>query len=170
MICPSCKGETRVIDSREARVGDFVGVRRRRECLRCAARYTTYEIPSADIEAAKRSKELAVKFAALATELSAACRSVCDEEAPRPSPASIAAAFRSAREDAEKSAREVADLAGIHTTTVYTLEREGRASNGLLSALAFIYGRTLPDLFAEALKGEAVTVHGDIDQPNGGAT
>ncbi len=39
MNCPACKGETRVIDSREAPAA----VRRRRECLTCARRFTTYE-------------------------------------------------------------------------------------------------------------------------------
>ena len=40
MICPHCsRGESKVIDSRDS--GD--GVRRRRECLACARRFTTYE-------------------------------------------------------------------------------------------------------------------------------
>lgn len=42
MHCPFCRFEdTRVIDSRLAREGDQV--RRRRECLRCEERFTTYE-------------------------------------------------------------------------------------------------------------------------------
>ena len=40
MYCPHCEhNESRVIDSRDS--GD--GVRRRRECLRCGLRHTTYE-------------------------------------------------------------------------------------------------------------------------------
>jgi transcriptional repressor NrdR len=40
LICPTCrKGETRVIDSRD----DESVVRRRRECLSCNRRFTTYE-------------------------------------------------------------------------------------------------------------------------------
>ncbi|MBI2590065.1 transcriptional repressor NrdR [Candidatus Berkelbacteria bacterium] len=40
MVCPACrKGETRVIDSRE----DEQAVRRRRECLACQFRFTTFE-------------------------------------------------------------------------------------------------------------------------------
>jgi transcriptional repressor NrdR len=40
MNCPFClKGSSKVIDTRE--VGD--GIRRRRECLRCRQRFTTYE-------------------------------------------------------------------------------------------------------------------------------
>ncbi|HSI20259.1 MAG TPA: transcriptional regulator NrdR [Verrucomicrobiae bacterium] len=40
MLCPKCKNrDTQVVDSRE--VHD--GVRRRRECLDCKYRYTTYE-------------------------------------------------------------------------------------------------------------------------------
>ena len=43
MHCPFCAAEdTRVIDSRLVAEGDQV--RRRRECLSCAERYTTYEV------------------------------------------------------------------------------------------------------------------------------
>jgi len=42
MICPFCgTNEDKVIDSREAAEG--AAVRRRRECLKCQRRYTTYE-------------------------------------------------------------------------------------------------------------------------------
>ncbi len=42
MKCPYCqKIEDRVIDSREARSGELI--RRRRECLHCGRRFTTYE-------------------------------------------------------------------------------------------------------------------------------
>jgi transcriptional repressor NrdR len=42
MICPFCAHkEDRVIDSRESKEGDVI--RRRRECLKCARRFTTYE-------------------------------------------------------------------------------------------------------------------------------
>jgi transcriptional repressor NrdR len=40
--CPFCAHlDDKVIDSREARVGDLI--RRRRECLKCKRRFTTYE-------------------------------------------------------------------------------------------------------------------------------
>jgi transcriptional repressor NrdR len=40
--CPFCSVmEDKVIDSREGRAGDLI--RRRRECLKCGRRYTTYE-------------------------------------------------------------------------------------------------------------------------------
>ncbi len=40
MICPTCRnGDTRVVDSRD----DESVVRRRRECLTCKHRFTTYE-------------------------------------------------------------------------------------------------------------------------------
>ena len=40
MLCPQCRvGETRVIDSRD----DESAIRRRRECLACKHRFTTYE-------------------------------------------------------------------------------------------------------------------------------
>ncbi len=42
MKCPFCgHTEDRVVDSRVGRDGDFI--RRRRECLKCSRRYTTYE-------------------------------------------------------------------------------------------------------------------------------
>ncbi len=42
MICPFCgHKQDRVIDSRESKEGDVI--RRRRECLRCERRFTTYE-------------------------------------------------------------------------------------------------------------------------------
>lgn len=41
MMCPFCReGETRVVDSRGSQ--EFV-IRRRRECLACSRRFTTYE-------------------------------------------------------------------------------------------------------------------------------
>lgn len=42
MICPFCGfRQDRVVDSRESREGDLI--RRRRQCLRCERRFTTYE-------------------------------------------------------------------------------------------------------------------------------
>jgi transcriptional repressor NrdR len=42
MLCPYCEhGNDRVVDSREARDGR--AIRRRRECLSCKRRFTTYE-------------------------------------------------------------------------------------------------------------------------------
>jgi transcriptional repressor NrdR len=42
MLCPFCGfREDKVIDSRESREGD--SIRRRRQCLSCERRYTTYE-------------------------------------------------------------------------------------------------------------------------------
>lgn len=42
MKCPKCKGKnTRVLDSRETNGGN--AIRRRRECIKCKHRYTTFE-------------------------------------------------------------------------------------------------------------------------------
>lgn len=42
MKCPFCLfADDKVIDSREAKTGDLI--RRRRECLKCGRRFTTYE-------------------------------------------------------------------------------------------------------------------------------
>lgn len=43
-LCPKCSGPTEVIDSRPAG-SQGVGIRRRRECKKCAERFTTQEIP-----------------------------------------------------------------------------------------------------------------------------
>ena len=52
MNCPSCENEeSRVVDSRESPDG----IRRRRECLRCRNRYTTYErVHTVSLVVAKR--------------------------------------------------------------------------------------------------------------------
>ncbi len=53
--CPSCSGtEDKVVDSRTADYG--AAIRRRRECLSCGRRYTTYErIDEAPLVVVKRS-------------------------------------------------------------------------------------------------------------------
>ena len=53
MLCPECKkSDTKVLDSRD----DDRTIRRRRECLRCHYRFTTYErIESPKIKVVKRN-------------------------------------------------------------------------------------------------------------------
>ena len=47
MRCPKCEcQEDKVIDSRSSREG--ITIRRRRECLKCGSRFTTYEAIEAD--------------------------------------------------------------------------------------------------------------------------
>src|SRR5690606_20782491 len=41
MQCPTCNGDTRVLESRAAEGG--AAVRRRRECTECGRRFTTFE-------------------------------------------------------------------------------------------------------------------------------
>lgn len=43
MKCPKCEAQTDVVDSREA-TGDYLGVRRRRECPKCKHRFSTMEV------------------------------------------------------------------------------------------------------------------------------
>jgi len=54
MRCPKCGSrDDKVIDSRQSREG--LSIRRRRECLKCAYRYTTYEeIERTDLRVVKR--------------------------------------------------------------------------------------------------------------------
>jgi transcriptional repressor NrdR len=56
MRCPKCGSRAdKVIDSRQSREG--LSIRRRRECLKCAYRYTTYEeIERTDLRVIKRDR------------------------------------------------------------------------------------------------------------------
>jgi len=50
MKCPFCgNGETQVVETRVAEDGDFI--RRRRQCLACERRFTTYERPDVTLPA-----------------------------------------------------------------------------------------------------------------------
>ncbi|MDP3901016.1 MAG: transcriptional regulator NrdR [bacterium] len=54
MKCPICQGETRVVNSRSAELG--VTVKRRRECVACSQRFSTYERMSlTDLRVRKRN-------------------------------------------------------------------------------------------------------------------
>ncbi len=57
MKCPYCASiETKVIDKRESE--DWEVTRRRRECLKCSKRFTTYErVNSVDLIIIKRNKD-----------------------------------------------------------------------------------------------------------------
>ena len=57
MRCPYCKADNdRVIDSRAS--GDGFAIRRRRVCLECSRRYTTYErVESAPLRVVKKNGE-----------------------------------------------------------------------------------------------------------------
>jgi hypothetical protein len=52
MICPTCGGATRVIDSRKA----ARQIRRRRECKECGKRFTTIEMHRGEAEALQQLK------------------------------------------------------------------------------------------------------------------
>lgn len=53
MLCPYCqKEETKVIDSRETE--NLEATRRRRECLKCKKRFTTYERVETDLKIIKK--------------------------------------------------------------------------------------------------------------------
>src|SRR5438067_7580402 len=57
MRCPKCGSrDDKVIDSRQSR--DASSIRRRRECLKCKYRFTTYEeIERSDLRVVKRNRE-----------------------------------------------------------------------------------------------------------------
>ncbi len=53
MLCPYCQNdETKVVDSRETE--NFEATRRRRECLKCKKRFTTYERVETDLRVIKK--------------------------------------------------------------------------------------------------------------------
>jgi len=58
MYCPFCRGEgTRVVDKRDN--NDTNVTRRRRECLNCAKRFTTYErVETISLNVIKRSEKI----------------------------------------------------------------------------------------------------------------
>ena len=62
MRCPQCQcQDDKVVDSRTVKEG--VGVRRRRECLNCGHRYTTYEsIIHAELKVIKKDGQLREEF------------------------------------------------------------------------------------------------------------
>ena len=64
MLCPSCRGKTKVIDSRET----TTGVCRRRKCLECGVKFTTKELLWFDMNDAERAKENAKKRVELLQE------------------------------------------------------------------------------------------------------
>lgn len=54
MLCPVCNSASKVVDSRTARAGR--AIRRRRECLECRGRFTTYErIEERPLQVVKRN-------------------------------------------------------------------------------------------------------------------
>lgn len=72
MLCPYCTdSDSKVIDSRDA--GD--GIRRRRECLRCGLRFTTYEYVQSRVMQVVKSDERREEFnrEKLWTSLTKAC-------------------------------------------------------------------------------------------------
>lgn len=50
-ICPECNGDNvSIVDSRPSNKYGFHSIRRRRKCMLCNYKYTTYEVPLAMIE------------------------------------------------------------------------------------------------------------------------
>lgn len=54
LVCPCCGGETEVRDSRPVPRS----IRRRRHCVGCGHRYTTYEVPACELEALRRLRDV----------------------------------------------------------------------------------------------------------------
>ncbi len=57
MLCPYCSyNDTKVIDSRETE--NIGATRRRRECLKCNKRFTTYERIETDLRIVKKDNRI----------------------------------------------------------------------------------------------------------------
>lgn len=54
MLCKSCKGKSKVVDTREV----SGGVRRRRKCLQCGRRWSSWEV---EVEEAARGSKMSKK-------------------------------------------------------------------------------------------------------------
>ncbi len=117
MRCPSCDGEsTKVVDTRAARVGR--AVRRRRECLRCGGRFTTYEsVEQRPLQVLKRDGS-AEDF--LCDKLQASIATAC---AKRPvSPSDIEALVERIEDAVSHSARVEISSAAIGEAVMEGLE------------------------------------------------
>ena len=64
--CPECLGKTKILNSRPS---NPLAVCRRRECLACECRFTTYEIPEKTMKVILESQELRRKIKLFALEL-----------------------------------------------------------------------------------------------------
>ena len=119
MKCPFCqRSEARVVDSREVREG--TEIRRRRECMDCGRRFTTYErvdeVPAAVVKR-DGSREIFDREKLLAG-LVKAC-----EKRPIPRPQLVAIvdsveAELAAREEREMSTEEIGSLVIEHLRTI----------------------------------------------------
>jgi len=68
MNCPSCSSsDTAVIDSREAEGGS--AIRRRRKCLDCGVRFSTYEVLAESYEAPRAAARDQARVRVLLAEM-----------------------------------------------------------------------------------------------------
>lgn len=58
MTCVLCGEETKVLETRDSLYGDTPALRRRRECLECGYRATTYEIDASVYAAVMRAARI----------------------------------------------------------------------------------------------------------------
>lgn len=65
LACTSCGANTGVIDSRPSLFNEAASIRRRRKCLICGFRFTTYEVISTEaIEAVLRAGKVGISLQA----------------------------------------------------------------------------------------------------------
>lgn len=60
--CDVCQGHSKVVDSRGAQCFNASSIRRRRECINCKNRWTTYEISTTIIREAQGKIKKAFKI------------------------------------------------------------------------------------------------------------
>lgn len=78
MTCVLCGEETKVIETRDCLYGDTPARRRRRECLRCGSRATTYEIPANAYAAVLRAARIVGRLEGPLADLKAALADLDD--------------------------------------------------------------------------------------------
>ena len=73
MYCPYCSAETKVLESRLL----DSSLRRRRECLSCQNRFTTYEQPHFDLKVIKKDgREQSFNLSKISTSIQKACNKI----------------------------------------------------------------------------------------------
>ncbi|MYB88647.1 MAG: transcriptional repressor NrdR [Proteobacteria bacterium] len=168
MHCPFCRFEdTRVIDSRLARDGDQV--RRRRECLRCSERFTTYEAAERSLpRVVKRDgrrepfdEEKLRKGLTLACEKRAVSTETIDSIISRISRKTLGSGKREVRsssigEWAMQELRMVDQVAYVRFASVYRSFEDVRAFKELIE-------RVEQDLAPEMRKGQLSLIADELD-------
>lgn len=112
----SCGGSTTVRETRPS----GTSTRRRRECLSCGNKFTTYEAAEWDVEALLESQQLLVGIECLAPEAREALQNLVDMMPKDPD--KLGYWVRKRRESKGLSQADLAVLVGVDQNTICNLE------------------------------------------------